>query len=177
MPTLYRTVYGLSLANSLTFGAVTTSCSLIGSILVTFLIDRTGRRRWFGYSLLAAAIPMLILGIANPHAPTAVLTLVSVAALLVNPVCIAIGVYAAENYPTELRAIGTGIGSTWIRIAAIAAPMLIGLALPVWGMVAVFAMFALVALAGGIVTLRFAVETANRTLEELSPNITTGASA
>lgn len=178
MPTLYRTVYGLSLRDSLTFGAVTTSCSLVGSILVTFLIDRTGRRLWFGLSLLAAAVPMVILGVIDPHMPSTVLILVSIAALLVNPVCIAAGVYAAENYPTELRAIGAGIGSSWIRIAAIIAPTMIGVLLPLFGIAAVFGMFAIVAGAGGIAILCFALETSGRTLEELSSPITpTGAAA
>jgi putative MFS transporter len=171
MPTLYRSVYHVSLQDALSFGAITTSASLIGSILVTFLIDRTGRRLWFGISLLAVTIPFIVLGVLDPRAPHLVLGLVSIAALLVNPVCIAIGFYAAENYPTELRATAAGIGSAWIRIAAIVAPMMIGLTLPVFGITAAFWTFALVAAIGGISTLLFAIETKGRTLEDLSPSL------
>ena len=169
MPTLYRTVYHLGLRQALTFGAITTTCSVLGSILVTFLIDWTGRRLWFGVSLVLAALPFFALTLAHVSAPSSVLLLVSIGALLVNPVCIAIGVYAAECYPTHLRALGGGIGSSWIRIAAIVAPSVMGLLIPRAGMGAVFLLFGLVALAGGIVALIFAVETKGRTLEDLSP--------
>jgi putative MFS transporter len=77
--------------------------------------------------------------------------------------------YSAELYPTRLRAVGTGFGSAWLRAGSSIGPIMVGAIMAGLGMQYVFAAFAAVALAGGLVTVFFAIETKGRVLEELSP--------
>jgi putative MFS transporter len=64
---------------------------------------------------------------------------------------------------------GTGFGSAWLRAGSSIGSMLVGWIVGDSGIPYVFAAFAVVALAGGLVTLLFATETNGRVLEELSP--------
>jgi putative MFS transporter len=50
-------------------------------------------------------------------------------------------------------------------------PYLVGLILPAYGVGGVYGMFALFAIVGGITCWTFSIETAGKTLEELSPTI------
>ena len=77
--------------------------------------------------------------------------------------------YSAELYPTRLRAIGTGFGSAWLRAGSSIGPAMVGLLMADFGIRYVFAAFAAVAVAGGVITLLFAIETKGQVLEELSP--------
>jgi putative MFS transporter len=77
--------------------------------------------------------------------------------------------YSSELYPTRLRALGTGFGSAWLRAGSATGPILVGWIVGDLGMRYVFSAFAAVALAGGLVTLLYAIETKGKVLEELSP--------
>jgi putative MFS transporter len=97
--------------------------------------------------------------------------LVCVSFGLINAVALSLGVYTAENYPTSLRAVGSGFGSTWVRIASIVGPYVVGFILPMAGIGPVFAVFGFVSIIGGLICLMFAIETRGRLLEELSPPV------
>src|SRR5262249_39799019 len=84
---------------------------------------------------------------------------------------ISLSTYTAELYPTEMRALGCGVGNAWLRFASVICPYLVGWLLPVFGINSVFLMFGSFALVGGIVTVLFAIETRGRVLEELSPSV------
>ena len=77
--------------------------------------------------------------------------------------------YSSELYPTRLRAVGTGFGSAWLRAGSSIGPLLVGGGVADLGIHYVFAAFAAVAFAGGIITLLFAIETKGKVLEDLSP--------
>jgi MFS transporter, putative metabolite:H+ symporter len=62
-----------------------------------------------------------------------------------------------------LRALGTGLGSAWLRLGS-SRWIIAG-----FGIQYVFGMFACVVLVGAVVTSLFAIETKGRVLEELSP--------
>jgi len=83
--------------------------------------------------------------------------------------------YTAENYPNHLRAIGSGASSISQRLSSVAGPYLVGAILPGLGVGGVFAMFGVFAVIGGITCALFSMETAGRTLEELSPPEAAGA--
>jgi MFS transporter, putative metabolite:H+ symporter len=98
-----------------------------------------------------------------------VLTFASLAYAIVQTITFSLYLYSAELYPTRLRAIGTRLGSAWLRLGSSAGPIVIGLIIAGLGIQYVFAVFACVLLVGATVTALSAVETGGRSLEELSP--------
>jgi putative MFS transporter len=76
--------------------------------------------------------------------------------------------YTPEIYPTRMRAIGTGLATSWLRAASAAAPAIVGVVLTAQGVAAVFLMFACTTVIGFIAATRM-IETTNRSLEEISP--------
>lgn len=168
MPTLYRTVYKLSVHQALTFSFLTTIAALAGSVMVAFLIDRTGRRPWIGTALILGAIPLFMLHEGATLAPELVLLLVSLSTLCINSVALPLGMFIAESYPTHLRALGGGVAAAWLRLAAVVGPYVVSTVLPL-GIGAVFATFGASGLVGGLVCLIFAVETRGKILEAVSP--------
>ena len=69
----------------------------------------------------------------------------------------------------RIRALATGTGTAFVRLASIIGPFVVGMILPAGGLGGVFLMFAIASLVGGIITIAFGMETRGRTLEELSP--------
>jgi len=76
--------------------------------------------------------------------------------------------YTPEIYPTRMRAIGTGLATSWLRVASATAPAIVGIVLTGQGIAAVFLMFALANVIGLVAAMRM-IETTNRALEEISP--------
>jgi putative MFS transporter len=67
-----------------------------------------------------------------------------------------------------MRAIGTGLATSWLRAASAAAPAVVGMMLSAEGVASVFLMFA-VATVVGLLASRRMIETTDRALEEISP--------
>jgi MFS transporter, putative metabolite:H+ symporter len=72
-----------------------------------------------------------------------------------------------EIYPTRMRAIGTGLATSWLRIASAVGPMMVGYLVAGRGIRAVFAMFAIVAALGAVAATGM-IETGGRKLEEIA---------
>ena len=98
-----------------------------------------------------------------------VLALAGLAYAMVQTVTFSLYLYSAELYPTRLRAIGTGLGSAWLRLGSSTGPLAVGWVIANYGVQYVFAIFAAVLLVAAVVTALFAIETKGRVLEELSP--------
>jgi putative MFS transporter len=67
-----------------------------------------------------------------------------------------------------MRAIGTGLATSWLRVASAMAPVIVGVVLSAQGIGVVFLMFAAAAIVG-LLASRHMIETSNRALEEISP--------
>ena len=79
--------------------------------------------------------------------------------------------YTAELYPTEMRAVGVGVGNAWVRFAAIIGPIFISWAVPNLGLNAAYSVFAVLGIIGGLTVIFFATETRGKVLEVLSPSL------
>jgi len=170
-PSLWRTVYHLSVQQSLTYTSILSLIVAPGFVVTILLVDWIGRRRLFLIGLFCGALPLLFLAW-NPGLPAlTVMVLLGASQFFVGMLALALSTYTAELYPTELRALGGGLGNAWLRIGSIAGPAFIGAILPVAGLKAVFAAFGVTALIGGVVCLLFAVETCGKVLEHLSPSL------
>jgi putative MFS transporter len=74
---------------------------------------------------------------------------------------------AVEIFPTELRASAAGIATAVSRLGAALSAALFPLLERFWGLPAVLVMMALVSATGAAVTVRYAVESRQKTLENL----------
>jgi putative MFS transporter len=168
LPSIYRSVYKLSITQSLQYGLIASGVALIACLIAALLIDKVGRKALISTCLIVGSIPLLILYKATEFSAGEVLVLVSIGFAAINMVALSLGLYTAENYPTELRAMGSGLGSMWVRIASICGPYIVGFVLPHFGIGPVFVLFGLSSLIGGLICLFFAFETRGRLLEEIS---------
>jgi putative MFS transporter len=75
--------------------------------------------------------------------------------------------YTPEIYPTRMRAIATGLATSWLRLASAVAPAIVGLLVGVQGIAAVFLMFAGVSAVGVLAASRM-IETRNKPLEAIA---------
>ena len=168
LPTIYRTVFHLSLGQSLQYGLITQVIGLLGTLTCALTIDYFGRRPWFALAFVGAATALFALGMLGAQTPLRVLALVSVAFFFSSVVSIGAYLYTPELYPTRARAMGVGVATAWLRLASMIGPTVVGLMIG-GGLENVFLAFGAVAALAAIVTAVFAVETKNRVLEEVSP--------
>ncbi|MEE2058086.1 MFS transporter [Rhodococcus artemisiae] len=169
LPTLYRSVFEVSVDTALHYSIFTTVAGLIGCLVVAFLIDNLGRRICITASMVLCSTLLFLLAATGTGSAMAVLAWSAGAALFVFAVNMALYVYTAELYPTRMRAIGCAIGGASGRLGIIVGPLVVGGILGAGGTLAlVFGMFGVVALIGAVVVGFFAIETREKTLEEIS---------
>jgi putative MFS transporter len=167
MPTLYHTVYHLPLEEALHAASLTNVAQVIVLVGCSFCIDRIGRRNWTVVFFLISAV--LLSGLALTGAASAI-AVVAVATLAYGAVAsnnAVLYLYTPEIYPTRMRAIGTGLATSWLRIASAVGPTLVGLIVAQGGVRWVFAMFAIVSAIGAAVAVGM-IETRGRKLEEIA---------
>ncbi len=169
LPTLYRQHFNLPLDTSLAYGFMTSAAGVVAAIICALLIDKVGRRRWYIGALFLGAIPLAALALTGATTPLQILLLAGLGYALIQTVTFSLYLYSAELYPTRLRALGTGVGSAWLRLGSATGPLVVGVAVSGAGVHYVFGVFAVILLITGVITALFAIETKGRILEELSP--------
>ncbi len=169
MPTLYREVFKLSLQTSLAYGFTTSACGVVASILCALLIDRVGRKTWYVAAFVAGIVPLGVLAITGAETVVYVVLLVSCSYAIIQTIAFSLYLYSAELYPTRLRALGVGCGSAWLRLGSSAGPLVVAYVSSGFGIGGVFAVFGIVLGVGAVITTLFAMETAGKSLETLSP--------
>ena len=154
---------------SLAYGWITSSCGVVASVICALLIDRVGRKRWYTWAFLLAIVPLITLSILGAKSAVEILILGSLTYAILQTIAFSLYLYAAELYPTRLRAIGTAYSSAWLRAGSSIGPLMVGFIVSGFGIRFVFITFAVIALIGGLITWFFAIETKGKSLEELSP--------
>ncbi|KWV48526.1 hypothetical protein AS156_18855 [Bradyrhizobium macuxiense] len=169
MPTIYNTVYKAPLADALAISLYSTGVGLVVCLLAAFIIDRIGRRLTFIMGFLGSGITMLALyGLAQSASLAMIVTLASIGLFFITFNLLGAVLYAAEIYPTRMRALGTGLASGWLRVGSITGPIIVGQLLTMFSVRAVFLFFAGSAMLGAAVVFLAFVETSGRKLEEIS---------
>jgi MFS transporter, putative metabolite:H+ symporter len=169
LPTLYRTHFHLSVADSNLYGFITQCCGICCTLLCGLSIDRTGRRPWFVAALLGGGVTLLALAFVGPATAERLLVFVSVAGFFMSSAAVGLNLYTSELYPTRIRAFGSAVGGAWQRVAAAVGPLVIGYLGPIYGLGGVLLYFGGLAVVGAAVTYVWADETGGRALEEVSP--------
>jgi len=168
LPTLYKTVYHLPLQDALRLASVTNVLSVCAVFACAMLVDKVGRRRWATGSFIAAGALLLALVATGAQSVWAVAIFASTAYAVMGTTTVLLYLYTPEIYPTRMRAIGTGLATSWLRAASAAAPAMVGMMLTAQGVASVFLMFACATVVG-LFAARKMVETTDKALEEISP--------
>ena len=168
MPTLYTTVYHLALPDALRAASMTNIAQVALVLICALVIDRTGRKYWMMGAFGLGAVTLGILGLGGAQDVSWLIVLGTLSYGLIGSIAAVVYLYTPEIYPTRMRAVGTGVATSWLRIASAVGPALIGFMLGKGGGVdAVFLMFAVVAIIGLIAATRM-IETRNLRLEQIS---------
>ena len=165
--TIYRTVFHLSLQDSLRLGIVLAICALTGSTLCAFLIDTVGRRAWLIAGQFVAGTAVLIVALSSTPSVALVATCASIAYGASSSTAMALFLYSPECYPTRFRAVGTGAATAWLRGASIFAPVVVGAILTNSSLDKVFLFYAAAAYVASFAAI-FGIETKEKVLETLS---------
>ncbi|QZN95676.1 MFS transporter [Symbiopectobacterium purcellii] len=169
LPTLYKSVFGLPIQTALAYGWTTSAFGVLASIVCALSIDKVGRKAWYAIAFLLAIVPLVTLTVLGATNPLQIVVCATAAYAILQTITFSLYLYSSELYPTRLRAIGTGLGSAWLRAGSAVGPILVGFIVGNFGIRYVFIAFALIALIGAVVTMRYAIETKGQVLEELSP--------
>jgi putative MFS transporter len=168
MPTLYNTVYHLGLQPSLRAASMTNVAQVVVLLVCALSIDRVGRRTWTVVSFAAGGALLAILGLVGTGSVLRVMILATVSYGIIGSANAVLYLYTPEIYPTRIRAIGTGLATSWLRLASAVGPALVGLIVGANGIHSVFLMFAAVSVVGALAATRM-IETRGRRLEEIAP--------
>lgn len=169
LPTIYRTVYNLSVQDSINYALLQQVMSMIAFVVAAMIIDWTGRKRMFAFCFIAGSLPLFMLWYLQGGTADSVRVLAAVSMLFVSVCSGALYLYVPELYPTRMRALGTAWSTFWLRVASIFGPLIVGWILPIGGTAGVFLFVGLISLLGGIICALFAEETSGKVLEEISP--------
>ena len=171
LPSIYRSVFHLPLQQSLNYGFIQTAATLVGTLITVFTIDLVGRRPMFIIGLLGTALPLLSFAVIDASSPETILVRVCITYFFLSVLVLSLGLYTAEIYANNMRALGSGVAAAWQRSAATAGPLIVGGLLPNFGLNTVFVFFGCVISFAFVIALFFVIETRGRVLEQLSPQL------
>lgn len=171
LPSIYRGIFHLPLQQSLSYGFIQTAATLVGTIITVFTIDLVGRRPMFIIGLAGTALPLLSFAVIDAGSPESILVRVCVTYFFLSVLVLSLGLYTAEIYANNMRAIGSGVAAAWQRSAATVGPLIVGTLLPNFGLNTVFVFYGCLITFAFIISLFFVIETRGRVLEQLSPQL------
>ncbi|MEQ1885117.1 MAG: MFS transporter [Bryobacteraceae bacterium] len=167
MPSLYNTVYHLPLQQALRAASLTNVAQVALLLVCAMVIDRIGRKHWTVAAFIASGILLAVLGFTGAGSVMSVMILATVAYGIVGSANAVLYLYTPEIYPTRMRAIGTGLATSWLRLTSAVGPPLVGLMVGAEGVSSVFLMFSAVSIVGAVVAVKM-IETRDRRLEEIA---------
>jgi MFS transporter, putative metabolite:H+ symporter len=168
MPSLYNTVYHLGLRESLRAASMTNVAQVAVLFVCALCIDRIGRRNWTVAAFILGGGLLAILGFMGAQKVSSVMILATLSYGIIGSTNAVLYLYTPEIYPTRMRAIGTGLATSWLRVASAVGPALVGFMVGAKGINSVFLMFAGISAVGALAAMCM-VETRDRRLEEIAP--------
>jgi len=166
VPSLYVKSFHMPVDRALAFSATTSSVMFFALVISGQLVDRLGRRRLALLGLFFTFVPLLALAAFRPPQDLVIFSSFLVAQTFSFFAIFALWPYTAEIYPTNVRALGLGFGSSIGRASSMLMPILVGFVLskgaPIQIVLAIFGLFAVGAFAVWIMRTR---ETAGIPLE------------
>ncbi len=166
VPTIL-TSYGFDSSKSLILGGIMAAISGGGALVMGPLADKYGRKPiWSIYVIISSACLLLMTQIQSVNMLLVVGAIMSFFGAGIMPVC---KLYIAEQYPTELRGVGTGFGEAVSRIiGGVLATYYLAYFVSVGGVNAVFIFMAVTFIIAVIALLLWGRETARKCVEDIS---------
>jgi len=165
LPSYLMTVYHFTLVKSLFYTVANTGVGVIGRLIGVYLIDKAGRKPLIIGTFSFAAMCLVVAGLVKT--PDSLLYCLGAFTFFVDGGIVVAVTYVPELYPTRIRAIGSSSASAAGRIAAAAAPILIGALIGLNLQRLVWIIFAVTLGICVVVTAILAPETKGITLEEV----------
>lgn len=169
LPSIFNRVYHVPLAESLNFALYYNCAQVVGRLCAVFLIDRTGRKKWFICGFLITAVTFIVMGATGMKTAMQVFWLALIAIVAMGTLNMSVWLYSCELFPTRMRSTGTGIGFAVGKIAGMIAPPVMGWGIATGGLAKVFIFLAVLPVVAALFLILFAVETKKRVLEDVSP--------
>jgi len=169
LPSIFRTVYHMSIRDSLIYSSLGNILCLITAICSALVIDRYGRKPIFFVGFFCGGLPMLVVWILGAGATAvAVMILAAISMASISIVQLGLWAYTPEIYPTRMRSLGTGFASAFMRLASIVSPNVVGVLIAGVGVRGMYLGFGLVSIVAAILVALLAIETKKRRLEEIA---------
>ena len=157
---------GFAVVKTFEYVLIMTLAQLPGYYAAAWLVDVIGRKYTLSLFLLLSGICSFFFG--NAAAPFTLLLWGAAMSFFNLGAWGVIYTYTPEQYPTSIRALGSGWAAGFGRIGGMLAPVLVGVMLAnTLGMSTIFLMFAAVLIAVAAVVLVLGSESKQKTLEEL----------
>jgi MFS transporter, putative metabolite:H+ symporter len=145
---------------------------LVGAPAAGFFMNRFGRRRTCGLYYLSAAVAIFALFASDSTDLRVQMALMSLTIFFFLGAGASTNTFATELFPTEIRATGySWTTNLFGRAAEIITPFAIGWLADRIGISAAVGVMAIGPILGGLTVLRYAPETNNKTLEEISAEL------
>lgn len=161
---------GFTVVKTFEYVLIMTLAQLPGYYCAAWLVDKIGRKYTLSAFLLFSGVASYFFG----HASTAATLMMwgSVMSFFNLGAWGVLYTYTPEQYPTAIRALGSGWAAGFGRFGGMAAPMMVGALLArSFGFASVFYMFALVFAAVTVIVLSLGVESKQKDLESLSDEL------
>lgn len=161
---------GFTVVKTFEYVLIMTLAQLPGYYCAAWLVDKNGRKYTLSAFLLFSGVASYFFG----HASTAATLMMwgSVMSFFNLGAWGVLYTYTPEQYPTAIRALGSGWAAGFGRFGGMAAPMMVGALLArSFGFASVFYMFALVFAAVAVIVLSLGVESKQKDLESLSDEL------
>lgn len=158
--------HGMTITKSFGFSLLMYVAQIPGYLSAAWMNERFGRQITIaGYMVLGG---LSAVGMAFAGATWQIAVAGICLSFFMNGTFGGIYAYTPEIFPTRLRATGVGTSSSFGRIGAIIAPIMVGMMYPVLGFAGVFGVTTCVLLVGAVVVMVFGVPTRGLALEEIS---------
>ena len=157
---------GFAVVKTFEYVLIMTLAQLPGYYAAAWLVDVIGRKYTLSLFLLMSGICSFFFG--NAASASSLLAWGAAMSFFNLGAWGVIYTYTPEQYPTTIRALGSGWAAGFGRIGGMIAPMLVGMMLAnAFGMSTIFLMFAAVFVIISAVVLTLGKESKQKTLEEL----------
>jgi putative MFS transporter len=157
---------GLHIAKSFEFSLIIYLAQIPGYFSGAYLNDKIGRKKVIVWYLILTSVSAFFMS--RSDSSFEIVLWGFLMSFFMNGATAGLYSYTPEQYPTLIRATGTGAASSFGRIGGILAPIIVGYILPIYGFSGVFSLITTVLLIGAFGTLILGQETKRKVLEEIT---------